>query len=363
LSDDTPAAPPASPLSADVSGRPPAPAPPDRRALRRGVAVVVAIGAVAAIALGIATVDARTLAAASGAPAAIAVSLAMVLSAWLAEGVVFGALAGRLGPRALLRLAGVYLGGSFPSAVTPFASGAIPTWTWLLTREGLPPGEAAAVVGMRSAVTSAFFALAAVAAAAVLPSILGPAWGRALFAVILALAGFVALLAVVAVRPGAAARPLRRLASWGPLARRLGPERAARFEHRLTAEVATFAATLRDTVRRRPFGLLLALLATGASRALLFSVPFVLLRGFGANVSWLPTVLGMLAVQVVGSATPSPGGSGFSEAALAGLLHAEVPAYLIGATVVLWRLLTFWLEMSVGAVVFSRAASREARRA
>ncbi len=56
------------------------------------------------------------------------------------------------------------------------------------------------------------------------------------------------------------------------------------------------------------------------------------------------------------AATPSPGGSGFSEAALAGLLHAEVPTYLIGATVVLWRLMTFWLEMSVGAVIFSKAA-------
>jgi uncharacterized membrane protein YbhN (UPF0104 family) len=40
-----------------------------------------------------------------------------------------------------------------------------------------------------------------------------------------------------------------------------------------------------------------------------------------------------------------------------------VPGYLIGATVVLWRLLTFWLEMAAGAVVFSRAvhASRERR--
>ncbi len=328
----------------------PAPAPPSHRALRRGAAAVVAIGALVALGLGLATVDARTLRAAAGAPGALALSLAMVLAAWLAEAAVFGALAGRLAPRDLPRMARVYLGGSFPSAVTPFASGAIPTWTWLLTREGLSPGEAAAVVGLRSAVTSAFFGLAALAAAAVLPSVLGPGWSGAVLGLVAVLLGSIALLALVALKPRAAEAAVRRVA------RRVGRERAARLGERVAAEVSAFASTLREAVSHRPGGLLLALAATCVSRALLFSVPFVLLRGFAQPVPWLPLVLGMLAVQAVGSATPSPGGSGFSEAALAGLLHAEVPTYLIGATVVLWRLMTFWLEMSVGAVIFSKAA-------
>lgn len=319
---------------------------PSPRALRRGVAAVVAIGSAIAIGLAIATVDARTLDAAAAAPAAIALSLAMVLAAWLAEGVVFGALAGRLGPRDVARMTAAFLGGSFPSAVTPFASGAIPTWTWLLARQGLAPGEAAAVVGLRSAVTSAFFGLAALGAAAVLPGILGAHWAGAVLGLAGVLLAWIALLAFVALRPSVAARALRHLPRIGA---------------RLSAEVSTFAGTLRHAVRRRPAGLLLALAATCVARALLFSVPFVLLRGFGQAVAWLPVTLGMLAVQLVGSATPSPGGSGFSEAALAGLLHAAVPAYAIGATVVLWRLLTFWIEMGVGAVVFARAAGSERR--
>lgn len=338
------------------------PAPPDRRALRRGIAVLVAVGALTAVALGVATIDARTLAAAGGAPGAVAVCIAMVLAAWLAEGAVFASLADHYTPRDVWRMSGVYLGGSFPSAVTPFASAAIPTWVWLLWREGLAPGEAAAVVGLRSAVTSAFFGIAALAAAALLPALLGPAWGGAVLGLLAVLVVSIALLTAVAWKPEAVAGALRRLARLRLVARLAGP-RLERIEARLTGETATFAATLRDAVRRRPLGLLAALVATCVSRALLFSVPVVLLRGFGAHVPWLPTVLGMLAVQAVGSATPTPGGSGFSEAALAGLLHAEVPAYLIGAAVVLWRLLTFYLEVAAGAVVFSRAAASGGRRA
>ncbi len=322
---------------------------PSHRALRRGSAVAVAIGAIVALGLGVATVDARTLAAASGAPRAIATSLAIVLAAWLAEAVVFGALTGRLAPRDLRRMARIYLAGSFPSAVTPFASGSIPTWTWLLTREGLAPGEAAAVVGLHGVVTSAFFGIAALVAAIVLPGVLGPRWTGAVLGLVAVLLLSVALLAFVALMPGAAAAAVRRIARVG------AGKREERLGERISAEVSASAATLRHAVRRRPLGLLLALAATCVSRALLFSVPFVLLRGFGLRVPWLPVVLGMLAVQVVGSATPSPGGAGVSEAALAGLLHAQAPAYLVGATVVLWRLLTFWLEMSASAFIFSRA--------
>jgi uncharacterized protein (TIRG00374 family) len=338
------------------------PAPPsDRRALRRGALLALALGAAVAVGLGIATVDARTFAAVRHSPGAVALAAAVVPFAWLAEGVVFGALAGRLRPRQLVGMTGVYLGGSFPSAVTPFASGAVPAWIWLLTLEGLSSGEAAAVVGLRQIVTAAFFALAGGTAVAVVPRYLPPGGRLAFIGLLATLLATVAVAFYLAFRPARLEALARRLGSSRLVVRLLGAERTDRLSRALPAEAAAFADALRAGLRERPLALVVALAATVVSRALLFGVVPLLLLGFGWRGDVAAVYLAMLVVQTLGSATPAPGGSGVSEGSLAALLSGAVPSYLLGATVVIWRLLTFYAELIVGSVVFGSAVRRAAR--
>lgn len=333
------------------------PAPPDRRALRNGVVAAVVIGAVFAIGLGVATIDARTLEAARRVPGALALAAVMVLTAWIAEGVLFATLAGWRRPRDVLRGSRIYLAGSFPSSVTPFASGAIPAWTWLLTLEGLSAGEAAAVVGMRAVVTGAFFTLAGAAALVAIPRYLPPDWRVGFGIGIAVLVGIATALAFLAAPPARLQEVARSLSRRRLPARMVGPGRLERAAARLAEEAASFSAGL-QRLKGRPLALPLGFAATVVSRALLFGVVPVLLLGMGWRGDVGPVLLATLVVGVVGSSAPTPGGSGAAEAALAALLHASVPTFLLGAAVILWRLLTFYAEASVGALLFAGALRR-----
>jgi glycosyltransferase 2 family protein len=334
-------------------------APPDRRALRRGLIVAVAIGASFAVGIGVLTVDARTLSAARGMPGPIALGALMVLCAWVAEGAVFASLAG-WPPRRVLIGTRVYLASCFPSAVTPFASGAVPAMTWLLWLEGLSAGEAAAVVGARALVTGVFFSLAGAATLVAAPRYLPPAWrgGFTVSVAVLIVSG--AALVYLALRPARLAAVAEWLGRRAALRRLLGAERLDRLTTELAKEAGAFSASLRR-FRGRPLALPAALLATLVSRALLFGVVPVLLYGLGWRGDVGPVLLATLVVGVVGSSSPTPGGSGAAEAALAVLLSATVPRWMLGVTVVLWRLLTFYAEAGVGAVLFAGALRRATR--
>jgi glycosyltransferase 2 family protein len=87
-----------------------------------------------------------------------------------------------------------------------------------------------------------------------------------------------------------------------------------------------------------------------------FAYPLTLavcLNGVSAEISTVAVIGVYLAAEIIGSASPTPGGLGVVEGALvAGLRLFDVPANQAVAAVLLFRLLTFWWPILPGLVAF-----------
>ena len=325
---------------------------PDTRRLRTGLIVVAGVGAAAALGVTLVSGGPQLLRTAARLPLlTLAAVLGLNLASWLGEAVVFASLSGRRSPRDLPGLIAVYVGGGFPALVTPFGSGGIPGWTWGLTRLGLGPGEAAAVVAARALVTSVFFVAAGAVGVAVLPARAAGAgagwWGVG--ALLLVLAGAVWL----AWNPGRVARFAGRVLGGRLATRLLGAERASRAAERTAVEAERFATGLRSLARERPGALAVALLGLLVSRACLLSMLPVLLLGLGWRGDVVPVVLTVVGVWAVASASPTPGGSGAVEATMTAALSRIVPLETAGAAALLWRGMTFYFDLLLGWAFFS----------
>lgn len=322
--------------------------------MRIGLLVVVGVGAAAALAVSLV----------SGGPAlwrnaarlplwSLIAVIVLNLASWLGEAVVFAALAGRRGVRGVARMVAVYVGGGFPALVTPFGSGGIPGWTWALTREGMSAGEAAAVVGMRALVTSVFFVVAGAVGVAVLPARAAGSTGAGLLgAGVLVLV--VASVVAVASRPEIAARAADRMLGSRAVRKALGAERAGRLADGGRREALRFAEGLRALTRDRPGALAVALAGLLVSRACLLAILPVVLVGLGWRGDPLPVLVTVLGVWALASASPTPGGSGTVEAAMTAALSRIVPLETAGAAALLWRGVTFYFDLLISWVLFSR---------
>jgi uncharacterized protein (TIRG00374 family) len=85
------------------------------------------------------------------------------------------------------------------------------------------------------------------------------------------------------------------------------------------------------------------------------------IRAFGGSLSIASIAVVYLAGSALGSAAPTPGGLGAVEAALsAGLTAAGLPGSTAVSSVLLFRLVTFWLPVLPGWLCFSALQRRGA---
>jgi uncharacterized protein (TIRG00374 family) len=108
-------------------------------------------------------------------------------------------------------------------------------------------------------------------------------------------------------------------------------------------------------------------LLTGVAGTLVQTVTTVLVMGvcidaFGGSVSWVAVALIVLAGTAVGSAAPTPGGLGAVEAVLTAALTAAtgLDGAVAVSSVLLFRLLTFWLPVVPGWFAFTVLQRRNA---
>jgi uncharacterized membrane protein YbhN (UPF0104 family) len=217
------------------------------------------------------------------------------------------------------------LAGSFVTLVAPAAVGGAALNIRYLQRRGIPAPVAAASVGVEQMAAFGLHVVlllvfAAIAGTAPKSPLSPPTWAY------FALAGLVALaLAVLAVPAG------RRL-----LRARLSPMLGQVLPRLL--QVAQHPAKL----------------AQGAGGALLLSGAYIAclascVAAFGGAVPVATIAVVYLTGSAIGSIFPTPGGLGAVEAALtAGLTAAGVRGAAAASTVLLFRVLTFWLPVPAG---------------
>ena len=219
----------------------------------------------------------------------------------------------------------VQVAGSFITLVTPAAVGGAALNIRYLQRKKIPAAVAAASVGVAQVVAFVLHIVlivvfAAVAGSSAKEHIQPPRWAWFVLAALVVLA-----LAVLAIPAGR--RALRA---------------------RVSPTLGQVLPRLLD-VAQQPVKL-----AQGIGGALLLSLSYILclaacVAAFGRSVPIASIAVVYLTGSAIGSILPTPGGLGGVEAALtAGLTAAGLPGAVAVSSVLLFRLLTFWLPVPFG---------------
>jgi glycosyltransferase 2 family protein len=230
-------------------------------------------------------------------------------------------------PLALGRTVAVQVASSFTNRLTPGSVGGLGVNLRYLERSGLSRPEAVAAVGLKGA---AGLVVHLLALAVTLPLV-----GRAGIGEVKTPEGWEVLVVLVVVSAVAG------VALWSPLGRRrlMTPARAA---------ARSLAATLRVPVK--------ALQVFGGSSGVTACYIFAFaasLRAFGADASAVNVAAVYLGGSAIGSVAPTPGGLGAVEAALvAGLTAVGVASGPAVTGVLAYRLLTYWLPIIPGWLIF-----------
>ncbi|HEX2190648.1 MAG TPA: lysylphosphatidylglycerol synthase transmembrane domain-containing protein [Longimicrobiaceae bacterium] len=258
----------------------------------------------------------------------------------------------------------IVLGGELGSSVLPTSTGGeIFRWGMMMQR-GISPGAAASVITLGHVEDSLFFLLALPAAA-----VLSSAWE---LPILRSLAGEIEGNAVAALGAGLAAlfvlRFLFRLVLLGRLGERpraWGLRAAAKTRRRLRKGWREFRDVYRLVARRGKTRFLLTMGITAVQWSCRYSVAAALAAFLGASVDPVLFFLLQWVVFTVMLFIPTPGASGGAEAAFYLVYSALLPGRLIGLMTAGWRLLTFYLQLALGAVVFAglTLADSRARRA
>ena len=246
------------------------------------------------------------------------------------------------------------LGGDFGAAITPARSGAEPARFLILREEGLPVADALVILFVELFLE--MLSLAALAAA--LAFVLGSSSSavRGLVAVVGGYSTLVIGLGVVgytAAGRWADGPPPTWLRRTGLSDRRWHAVQLSL--HHLRGNV-----TMMRTARWWVMALSLA-----------FSILHVLMRltilpiivfTLGARTAIGPLVLWPLAIYYGGAVSPAPAGGGLIELAFRSALNDHIPAPVLGAALLWWRVYTFYIVLLGGAIVTGAAVLRSLKR-
>lgn len=265
----------------------------------------------------------------------------------------------RVPARAMARLVFINL---FFSNITPLATGGGFAQIWYLRGYGVNIGKATAATTIRTMLAVVFIFSAAPLCLLVVDDLAGLEFIRELLPYIAALAaGYLAVFAVLLLRPRWLLFPVDRLLCWLPRVRLVSENRVARWRWRLRRELVHFVRSFSRYAKGSPRFIVLSVLCTAVFLVSLFSFPAVLLWSLGYEVDYF-RVLGLLAVTTFFMYfTPTPGASGLAEGLFARLFAGLVsPPHLVLVTLA-WRFCTIYLGVLIGMVIVQRDLVRSGR--
>lgn len=254
----------------------------------------------------------------------------------------------------------ITLGGELGSSVLPTSTGG-EVFRWgMMLQKGISPGAAASVVTLGHVEDTLFFLVALPLAAwlssawelPVLRSVAGELRENAL----LALGVGLAVLFVLRVL----ARMLL-LGSLGERPRRWGLRSVAQMRRRFRKVWEDAKRVYALVIERGKAWFLLTTTLTAVQWICRYSVVTALAAFLGATVDPVLFFLLQWVVFTVMLFIPTPGAAGGAEAAFYLVYSALLPERMIGLMTAGWRLLTFYLQLALGALIFLLLNVAEAR--
>ena len=246
------------------------------------------------------------------------------------------------------------LGGDFGAAITPARSGAEPARFLILREAGLPVADTLVILFLELFLEMLTLAILAVALAFVLGSTSSAVRG---------LEGLVAGYSILVIGIGVIGYVAAdRWADGGAPAwlRRLGMS-----DHRWHAVQVSLRHLRANVTKMRTarWGVMTASLAFSILHVLMrLTILPIIVYALGARTAMGPLVLWPLAIYYGGAVSPAPAGGGLIEIAFRGALNDHIPAPILGAALLWWRVYTFYVLLVGGAIVTGAAVLRSLRR-
>ncbi len=294
------------------------------------------------------------------------VLVAMVFVAWACNGARVWLFCRALGHPLTYRTAlQASLSQEFGVAATPAGIGGAVIRLTLLKRAGVPVAHSGSMLASDAAIDVIFFALLAPFAAwvmlhdAVFARVLERMDSRMILPGFLAAVVGVATL-VVLLRSGWFHRLVERLAAATPFGRSKRLPARHRFLRRATARTLR---RMRDALAllwgRRKSALVLNFLLASVQWSCRYSLLPLILWAMHTPVNPVPLFLAQGLLFMLSMLVVVPGGGGAVEVLTALILPAFVPVALVGAVLLLWRLLTYHLYLIGGGAAFFLAVRQK----
>lgn len=242
--------------------------------------------------------------------------------------------------------------GQYYSAITPFATGGQPMQVYYLSRCGIPGGIATSSLVMQYVILLICHAVIYITAfAARSRMLLRHAPGLFPFAVLGLIVLLVLIFCVLAM--SSHDKRLKKILFGGvKLLNRIGIiKRPLRQWRRLHTAVADYQDAFSSLHGDRKTMVWLVLF-TAVQLLCFFSIPYFVYRCFGlSGASWLDITLVGAFLQVMVGYFPTPGASGASEGAFYAFYPLFFPAPLVFIAMLLWRILSYYLNIAAGALL------------
>lgn len=262
------------------------------------------------------------------------------------------------------------LASNFVAGITPASSGGPPAQTYFLGGNGVPLPKAIVLVSTRMILTAAFFGVTVPVATiffgqdlALPPSLLPVAQAvgwlilfGTVFSYYLASRPRLLSASVEGLLTSAPGQAVMRLV--GRYARR-DPAAAAATARKVARDLSRSFRLVADAP---PALILQIVILTLAFWVAFFAIGPLLLEAFGVEVPYAMVFIRQVVVYFLVAYVPLPGGSGVAELGLAYAFSSFLRGGQLLSFVALWRLLTYFLPIFVGAVFFALESRKLATR-
>lgn len=279
-------------------------------------------------------------------PSLMATLLGMILLCWIINAARLRLLLGEQGAQlGRWRSLGVIMATEFAICTTPGGSGGPLALMALLARERIGAARSGAVFAIDQLNDLLFFfcAMLAVAGYALSHSLGRGQQGMLMGSAMMLCAALVLIVLLLRYR-----RQIMQLN--GRLLRRVGmaEKRRRRWARKLLSFIKALAQTWR--LPKRTLALVFSL--TCLHWSLRFSVLYLVIRGLGVELAWIPSFLVQMLALSAGQFSLLPGGAGAAELTSASLLTPLVGSSTAAAAILLWRAVTYYFYLLAGGPVF-----------
>jgi len=232
------------------------------------------------------------------------------------------------------------LASNFLAAITPSSAGGEPLRIKMLADDGMSYGSATAVVIVERLLDSFFF-ITALAVCLSLTDFIG-GFGLKIGGVFLLLLVLeITFLWELIKRPDR----IEHLVSW--IRKKVGKRKIVDTVER---ELWLFREASIKLVHESQKKIPALVLVTAVLWICEFMVPSALLVSLGQSPDFLYSITAQIILVIISLAPLTPGSSGVVEFSMSYIYSMFVPSYIIGVLVALWRLITYFVNLVVGAV-------------